>query len=80
MEPKEEVSHEENELLVEDIEKQGTISTEPFPRWRYILLLLQRHRHNLKIRSKMCLDIITNFILPAVDECTDLYSGIRYLV
>ena len=80
MGPKEEVSHEANELLVEDIEKQENVTTEPFPKWRSILLLLQSHRHNFKIRSKMCLDIITNFILPAVDECTDLYSGVRYLV
>lgn len=67
---------ETNKLLNEDIEKDGGHSTE-VPSWRSNL---QRHQHSLKIKSKMSLDVITNFILPAVDECTDLYSGIRYLV
>ena len=34
----------------------------------------------VKTRAKITLDIFTNFILPAIDECTDLYSGIRFLL
>ena len=62
-----------NELLNEDIEKGDNQSNE-LPSWSSNL------QHSLKIRGKMGLEVITNFLLPAVDECTDLYSGIRYLV
>ena len=34
----------------------------------------------IKTKGKIVLDYAVNFVLPAIDECTDLYSGIRYLV
>ena len=33
-----------------------------------------------KTRAKLTFDIFTNLILPAIDECTDLYSGLRFLL
>ena len=31
-------------------------------------------------RGKIGFDVFTTFILPAVDECTDLYTGVRFIV
>ena len=35
---------------------------------------------DMKSAGKIGLDVTTNLILPAVDEVTDLISGIRYFV
>ena len=33
-----------------------------------------------KTKCKIVLDFTVNLILPAIDECTDIYSGIRYFM